>query len=406
MKKKSLILGMVVMVLFIGMGIAGCSEKPEEIHVAIVNGACANSAHINPSKAKDSIVEACESYGSVHIIMADGKPFQSAEIDIPDQSGQGLSGSKRKEILDSQAKQIIRLLKESQVKSEEVDLLLAIDMAARALNAAGNGVKEMLVSHSGLSTQGVLDFTQEYLGSCGADDVLAYLKEEEAIPDLEGIHVTWIGLGDTAAPQPELSSKDRAHLMEVWEKILKEAGAQVEFAKDLPMETEADETLPKVSIVEILQPASAISEVISDDFKAEETTFVLDEETVNFKPGSEELLSDEDEVRNLLQGLITYMLEHPSYQVLLAGTTASAGTQEELVVLSEKRCNTIREIFLKSGVSEEQVKTVGLGYQNHPYYILDTDENGELIEEIARRNRAVIIMPIASDAANTLMSGR
>ena len=99
------------------------------------------------------------------------------------------------------------------------------------------------------------------------------------------------------------------------------------------------------------------------------------------------------------------MTSHPSYQILLAGTTASAGTQEELVELSEKRCNTIREIFIKSGVSEEQVKIIGLGYENHPYYVPDVDENGELIEEIAEKNRAVIILPLASEAAQALMNG-
>lgn len=391
-----------VVLLMLVVGITGCEEKPEELHVAVVGGVCANSAQVNLTKVQDYVIDACESYGSVSIIVADGKPFQSAEIDIPDQGKRGLSKSKQKEIAASQTDQVMQLLKECRAKSEEVDLLSAIDMGARALYAAGDGRKELVISHSGLTTKGILDFTQGCFGSSNAEDIAAYLKEEGAIPDLKSIHIIWVGLADTVAPQPALSSKDKTYLMEIWETILKEGGAEIEFAQDLPMETEQDNTLPKVSIVTILQPASAISEVMSDVDETGDAMFVLDEETVHFKPGSEELLSDENDVKKLLQELIVYMTDHPSYQILLAGTTASAGTQEELVDLSEKRCNTIREIFVKSGVAEEQIKTVGLGYENHPYYLPDVDENGELIEEIAKKNRTVIILPFTSEAARTL----
>lgn len=402
---KKYFISIVFSLIMMGFGITGCGEKAEELHVAVVGGACANSAQVNLKKVQEYIMEACESYGSVNMIVADGKPFQSAEIDIPDQSKQGLSEKKQRDIAASQTEQMMCLLNECRAKSEEVDLLSAIDLGARALYASGDGRKEMVISHSGLTTEGILDFTQGCFGSSKAEDVTAYLKEEGAIPDLNGIHVIWVGLGDTVDPQPELSSKDKTYLMELWETILREGGAEIEFAQDLPMETKQDSTLPKVSIVTLLQPASAISEAMSDVEKAGDAMFILDEETVHFKPGSEELLSGENEVKTLLQEMILYMTSHPSYQILLAGTTASAGTQEELVELSEKRCNTIREIFIKSGVSEEQVKIIGLGYENHPYYVPDVDENGELIEEIAEKNRAVIILPLASEAAQALMNG-
>lgn len=399
--RKNLMLCVVVFGL---AGLMGCGEKPEELHVAIVDGYCANSAQINLSKAQDYIADACKNYGSVSVIVADGKPFQKARVDIPDQSQKGLSESKKEAIIDTQTKQIVALLKESRAKTDEVDLLTALDMGARALNSAVDGGKELLVLHSGLATKGGVNFAEGgYLGSREADDVLQYLREQQAIPNLEGIHVTWAGLGDTIAPQPELSIKDRSYLQEVWEKILQEAGAKVDFAEDLPTESEPDQTLPKVNIVEVFQPASAIAEIASEESHVEETTFILDEETVNFKPGSEELLSDEAEVEHILHELITYLCEHPSYQVLLAGTTASAGTQSDLVILSEKRCNTIKNIFLNAGVRQEQIQAIGLGYQNHPYYILDVDENGQLIETIARKNRSVIIMPLQSEAAQELI---
>lgn len=162
--------------------------------------------------------------------------------------------------------------------------------------------------------------------------------------------------------------------------------------------------MPKVSVVDVLQPASAIKEVI-DNEKIEETAVVLDEEVVNFKPGSAVLVSSEKSVKKALKEYIKYMSENPSYKVLFAGTTASAGKQDELVVLSEQRCNTIKEIFIQSGVKENQIETIGLGYKND-YYIKDTDKNGNLIEEKAKKNRSVIILPLDSDDAEALLTGR
>lgn len=405
MIKKMIVSGMVVLGIMAGV-LTGCTDGAgnKELHLAIVNGNCANSAHINTSKAQDYINKACKSYGDVSVIVADGKPYQSAEIDIPDQRKSGLSDNKLNKVILSQTEQIMGLLEDSKAKTEEVDLLSSINSAARFLNSAEGGIKEMLILHSGLSTTGILDFTNGNLGSSEIPDVLEYLKKEQAIPDLKGTHITWTGLCDTKTPQPELSSKNKAYLQELWKSILETAGAEVDFAQDLPTETEQDETLPKVSIVNVLQPASAIKEVI-DNEKIEETAVVLDEEVVNFKPGSAVLVSSEKNVKKVLKEYIKYMSENPSYKVLFAGTTASAGKQDELVVLSEQRCNTIKKIFIQSGVKEDQIETIGLGYKNN-YYIKDTDKNGNLIEEKAKKNRSVIILPLDSDDAEALLAGR
>lgn len=404
MIKKMIVSGMVVLGIMVSV-LTGCGNPgKEELHLAIVNGNCANSAHINTSKAKDYIDKACRSYGDVSIIVADGKPYQSAEIDIPDQGKSGLSDSKLNKVILSQTEQIMELLENSKAKTEEADLLSSINDAARFLNSKKDGIKEMLILHSGISTTGILDFTKGYLGSNEIPDVMAHLKKEQAIPDLKGIHIIWAGMSDTKAPQPELSSKNKAYLQGLWKSILETAGAKVDFVQDLPIETEQDETLPKVSIVNVLQPACAIKEII-DNEKIEKTMVVLDEKTVNFKPGSAVLVSSEKNVKNTLKEYIKYMSENPSYKVLFAGTTASAGKQDELIVLSEKRCNTIKKIFIKSGVKEDQIETIGLGYKND-YYIKDIDKNGNLIEEKAKKNRSVIILPFDSDDARALLAGR
>ena len=61
---------------------------------------------------------------------------------------------------------------------------------------------------NGLSTAGLLDFTKNLI-RVDADTIVEYLEEKEAIPSLNGIDVTWIGLGDTADAQKALTPANK-----------------------------------------------------------------------------------------------------------------------------------------------------------------------------------------------------
>ena len=50
------------------------------------------------------------------------------------------------------------------------------------------------------------------------------------------------------------------------------------------------------------------------------------------------------------------------------------------------------------GVDSSKLTAKGLGYDNN-FHIIDTDENGNLIEEAAQKNRLVLIIPSSSNDA-------
>lgn len=386
--------------------VSGCSsintyfnkEMPEPVNVALVIGNHSNAPAPDLRLAEKYIKEAIKTYGFVTVIGVDGKPFQQGYGEIlPPQKK--LSDSKRKELEEKQMENILAMAETVKAKTPEVDTLGAIELGARALRARDNGQSKMIIFQSGISTTGLLDYTQTLLEALDPEEIVASLEEELALPDLHEIQITWIGLGDTEEPQKPLSSKNRVNLKCVWEKILTEAGADIIFSEEIPDANDPRRNLPEVSTVEVLEPGSIIQENGYDP----DQTLVFDSETLNFKPGSPELLRSRERAEEILAPIGEYLASNPEEKILLCGTTASAGTQEELVVLSNSRCSTVKKLLLNLGASEDQIKTIGLGFKNHPFYIKDTNPDGSLNEEQARKNRAVIILPGDSDLAEQIL---
>ena len=85
--------------------------------------------------------------------------------------------------------------------------------------------------------------------------------------------------------------------------------------------------------------------------------------------------------------------------ILLVGTTASYDGGS--VSLSEDRARKVREKLVSFGVPEERIGIVGLGYNLE--FCQDDTPNGEFIEEIAKENRAVRILPYNSKKAQNAL---
>lgn len=62
------------------------------------------------------------------------------------------------------------------------------------------------------------------------------------------------------------------------------------------------------------------------------------------------------------------ILAHPNHPILLAGTTATNGIQEECVDLSNRRAAAVEDLLVSAfGVPESQLQSVGLGYEADPF---------------------------------------
>lgn len=381
-----------------GLFMTACSgETIEPVNVAIVNGNTANSAVPDYSAAEDYVKLACESAGSVSVISVEGKPVQFAQADIPE-AKRGASKENQAKKAMQYTNQIMSLLEQCVPTTEEADVLEAVQLGARALQAKAEGDKYMIVCHSGVQTCGVLNMTESLLEAVDTEKVVQKLAETSELPNMNGIQVYWIGLGDTVLPQKELSSKNKEVLEDLWTTILEKAGAKVTFIKDLPLSDKVREGLPKVSTVEVLQAASVL-----EVYQPEET-IVLEQQVLSFEPGRASLITSESNVKEMLEPMIQYMKETPEYRLLICGTTASAGTRNELETLSEQRCNTVKQILISEGIPADQILIKGLGYEGHPFSVVDTDESGNFIEEQGKKNRNVILMSADSELAQDLLA--
>ena len=271
--------------------------------------------------------------------------------------------------------------------------MAAITLAARALHSCEDGNSTMLIFDSGISTKGEINFVNTMLEGIDTDKVMDKLMKEDALYNMDDIKIVWIGLGNVCEPQMALSEKNRKTLQNVWDAILSDSGAEIIFKEDIPLRTEINNDLPEVSVVDLLERVS-----VMEAYDAE-STYLLDSEILNFKPNSYELITDASVIEQKLSPIIDYMIQNQNYKILLCGTTASAGTKDELRLLSEQRCNTIKEIIVSKGVNEDQIMIKGLGY-NNMFCAVDVDEKGNFIESVAKTNRQVIILPLDSEQAD------
>lgn len=254
----------------------------------------------------------------------------------------------------------------------------------------------MIILDSGLQTTGDLNFASENLLDAEARDIVIQLTHKAAIPDLAGVEVIWLGLGDVAAPQKDLTPKNRQNLIAIWEAILTKAGARsVDIRSDLPSNTKRA-GLPDVSIVAIVDDPSVVGVETMPEIVG------FDETKVAFIADTTEFLNP-DKAREELTPVALYMCRHRDYCALLAGTTASVGSNESCIALSLGRANAVADELVSMGVYREQLVTVGLG-QKFIKRVPDLYPNGTLIESAAKKNRAVFIIDMRSETAQAIIT--
>lgn len=379
--KRLMMIITIVMLLVICTACSNTEELGEEVNLAIVLPG-ANSSKMDSDDLIEYIESAVEYCGNISIIQAQNNPYIECEIAIPDRIS-GISNSKWESLVYDYQLQILSLIEDTQPVNEEVDLLASIELAARSLESASSGSNVLVINHSGLSTEGTLNFQNIDLESYVVEDIVNQLIELEAIPNLDNVDVVWLGCGDVTGNQEELSNIDRNQLIELWNEILIAGGANsVEFKVDVSVATDTNEDFPYVTPINV---TSKVIEVIEEGY-----TIVLDEYSIEFVASSAELITEESEVIEEIQELIDYMLVNTQCCIMVSGTTAKAGSEESCISLSAERANTIKNLLISQGVSETQISTQGLGYSS-VYYKDDLDADGNLIEEIAQTNRSVIL---------------
>ncbi len=382
--------------------LTGCGNSAQETEnhgfIAIV-GNHAGSFVPRYASAQSAIMRACQSQGNVCIIVADGSPYLATGgvINIPAQPS-NLSKKKLASIYESQSNQLMTLMQTSYARTAEVDLLKALTLCAREANSSQFSTgSDIYIYDAGVDTVN-LNMTKLNLERTDVDTVVSTLLEENMIPDLSSLGtLQWYNLGDT---DYDLSNAQAEGLKKLWTAIIEAGGGQVCFHTD-PSTTPFEVELPYVSSI------PDTSEVI--DWSAEvsvdgiEESIVFDDSEISFKAG-EAAFMDELQAATTLSKLTDFLRENESESILVIATTADWGTVTYQNQLSSQRADTVKQYFMKEGIDESRISTVGLGASSG-FYINDHNCDGTLNEERAKQNRKVIIMSRKSQNAEKILNG-
>ena len=383
--------------------------ESSKVHTALLIGEQRN-APAYPTKSenlKSAIYESCYTCGKVSIITNSGKPKVVFSADIPEYEVKGLSQNKKKSISQGYMSQIVNEISDIGPSAEgEIDTLQAINLASMELSLSDESSgKNLIIMDSGLSTSGYLNFTDNILYA-DVNDVVDRLDEANAIPDLKGVNIVWLYIGQTALPQEELSEKQKDKLKDIWNAVLTQGGAKtVVFTTDIASDP-APEGYPSVSLVDVEDRSILVKINIPEQTPDEEDEegpregpYPIDESLLNFIGNKAEFI-DENKAREALRECAQLLLKHPDNTVYVIGTTAE-GDKDFCDQLSNDRAQKVTQVLIELGVPSEQLIPVGMGYSD-PWHLYDLDDYGRQIEEIAKQNRKVLIIDTKSDLAKQL----
>jgi outer membrane protein OmpA-like peptidoglycan-associated protein len=260
----------------------------------------------------------------------------------------------------------------------EANTLGAISSAVRALHDT-SGDKTIKVADSLLSTAGVLQFQVGLLDSTPEDVVASVSKDE--LPDLSGIDVEIYGAGEVRDPQAALTESKRKRLEEIWNRLMKLAGAKsVTFHSALPERKDIG-ALPPVTVVAISNAIAAAPPV--------GCTQILSEQLVQFVPDTADF-ADPNAARQTIAAVAESM-KGCQGKISVTGTTSSWGDAAGRQRTSQDRAETVRnELAAAMGVDASTIVAVGVG-MDFPGYANDRDAGGRLIPADAAKNRTVRI---------------
>lgn len=360
--------------------------EDQSIAVAVVAGwrTGNNEITVNTEEIKEAVFDSCYSYGYVSFARVDGIPEQYIKVTIPKPEIDGLSETKLKSIADGYTDEIFTAYKQyGAAIYPEADTLEAIRIEANELRATGpDTVKHLVIIDSGLSTTGYLDFTKEEFFEASTDDIIHQLEQEQAIPDLSGISITWFYCGDVAEPQEKLSEVRKHKIIDTYSAIFDAGNASdYVFKEDVPTARPYTD-LPVVSTVYAGERAVT-------PFK----TIILDESQVSFI-GDEAVFIDPVKAKKAIRKAADSLDANPQSKVYVVGSTAGMdGNSEWCQELSDARAMAVVNVLEEYGISGDRLIPIGLG-SNAPWHIADIDSEGNWIEEKAQLNRCVYIVDI------------
>ncbi len=392
MKKILSVLLILSIVLSSMLLLAGCSGKeempsePKSTAIVLGNHKYFPMLSLNIPTISSAIYDTCLSYGRVTAFIADGNAFLAGDYTINEPNVK-VDNTKRKQLAQKNCNQIMSECSNAKAKTPEIDTLSAITKAAKSIKES-SGSRTLLIFDSGLSTTGLLKFSEQNLIDADPDKIVEQLDEKHCIPKVNGFEIIWSGIGQTCGDQTPLTENYKYKLEKLYDAILTAGGAKVTFNHE-PIQGAEPEGVPECSIVPVVEDSLDINGALPDVVK-------LDETKISFVSDKAEFLSASD-AYEALKPIADILVKNTDMKILIVGSTATDGTPEGCKNLSQMRADKVKDTLIEElHVNPNQLSTYGAGQNQTPFRVNDVID-GKLVESEAAKNRAVYI--VNSDSA-------
>ncbi|TDP92918.1 OmpA family protein [Labedaea rhizosphaerae] len=362
-----------------GLGTAACGNDhpkpcptgPAPQGLAIAVGDRSNSAKPNWPSVLDADVDAITktSGKGVTIIRADGTPTIGCVLTyVPTANNDTANTHNRTNFVDA----VHVLTTGMHAAARESNPLAALGLASSS--AGPNGIVALI--DSGLQTMAPLDFRKNNLLDRNPKSVVAALVKTGELPDLHGRTVVLAGIGWTSAPQAQLSDSQRGHLIELWQLIVKAAGARAVVSVPTPSTTPADVGLPEVSPVPIPPPDDLV-------IGCDKELVLQDDGAVGFVADKTEF-RDRTAARTKLAKVADWLRDNPDATGTITGSIAHYGADDPNG-LSLDRAAQVRATLVELGAGATQLIAKGRGWGPFPTDTAPPDGNSDVL------NRRVVV---------------
>lgn len=365
---------------------AGCGteEGTGPLVMAVAGHANVPAPEITTAMA-NSLSRAVTERSPVGVVRIDGEPrLVKAGIFTSDAKNDTAAEQERSQFITGVGSVVQGII----ARTAHADYLRGLAVAADAVHASCHGGGEVILQGSGLQDTGALNFAHDEFLTATPERVVRFLEEQGQLPDLRGITVVLVGLGETRAPQQQLDQASRTSLVDIWTQICRAAGATEVRVDTSPRSGEAPVTDLVVSTVAVPAPVSFPAGCSVRNFRLPDTGPVGFLENVP-------VLRDPDAARAAIAQIATAVQACPDARIALLGATSSYG---ELTStgdifrrkLSLDRAEAVKALLVDAGVAADRIDVSGNGY-HFDGYVADRDAQGELLPGPAQQNRCVLV---------------
>jgi OmpA-OmpF porin, OOP family len=332
---------------------------------------------------ESALQQAAAQNSAVGVVNVDGTPTLIAAASA---NTQGMNSEAAQARAAEFADAVAEKVQSVRATSPHADVLDALNMAGDAIRAACSYGGTIFLEDSGLEDVKPLDFTAPGQLEALPAKVVSFLSSEGEIPELAGITVVLVGVGDTAPPQQRLAGGQQSHLRAIWSAIIKAGGGRVETDRS-PRGNLAVRSVPTVSLITVPPLATWPG-------RDGMSVTLPDTGPVGFQPNNANF-RDPSAARAALGDIALYLLDTPAARIELTGTTARWGGDAWDMTLSARRANTVMSALITLGVSPGQMTARGVGWRS-PCYEPDGGPDGRILDAQAMHNRSVIVTVLPS----------